>query len=65
MTGNGFERGSYYLPYKKEQVFEKEIGTFVLFYKAWHSSLLPVDGARKVADGVRLMWEQTILVRGE
>jgi hypothetical protein len=27
--------------------------------------LLPVNGARKVADGVRLMWEQTVLVRGE
>jgi hypothetical protein len=23
---------------KMNQVFEREIGTFVLFYKAWHSS---------------------------
>jgi hypothetical protein len=27
--------------------------------------LLPVDGARKEAAGVWLMWEQTVLVRGE
>jgi hypothetical protein len=27
--------------------------------------MLPVDGARKEAAGVWLMWEQTVLVRGE
>jgi hypothetical protein len=35
---NDWEWGSYYLLYKNEQVFEREIGTFVLFYKAWYSS---------------------------
>jgi hypothetical protein len=34
---NDWQWGSYYLPYKNEQVFERDIGTFVLFYKAWHS----------------------------
>jgi hypothetical protein len=35
---NDWQWGSYYLLYKNEQVFEREIGTFVLFYKSWYFS---------------------------
>jgi hypothetical protein len=34
---NDWQWDSYYISYKNKQVFEREIDTFVLFYKAWHS----------------------------